>query len=185
MNGSHDFPLGKMRPAAMPGAKSGLEQIHDGRAPIVAQSTIARGRLPRSQAWKSHAGKAQTTSALEPLTTQQLTRECQVLALAFSTREVVEDTQASLRAVENVRNGESGMSLKTFVNLCRANPRARALAAPLLGYGDECDPDVVQAISVLLNQLVRDDSPHCAGDGGDDVAGDLFGDGGARIGGRE
>lgn len=79
------------------------------------------------------------------------------------------------------------MSLKAFVNLCRANPRARAMVAPLLGYGDESDPNVVQAISVLLNQLVRPEGPtsearlerapqssDCPDDESNPVIGDLF-----------
>lgn len=129
------------------------------------QSTIDRGIYrglqsgirPHSQTRNLYAENAQQTSALRPLTTQELTKEVQCVVLAFSTRDVIDDTQASQRAIENIRNGESGMSLKTFVNLCRANARARAMVAPLLGYGDESDPNVVQAISVLLNQLVRPD----------------------------
>jgi hypothetical protein len=106
-----------------------------------------------------------------PLTTQQLTKEVQAIVLAFPTRDVVDDTQGSQRAVENVRNGESGMSLKHFVNLCRANPRARALAGPLLGFGCETDPNVVQAISVLMNQLVREPE-----DASEDAAAPIHGD---------
>lgn len=137
-----------------------------------------RGRVPQIQPWKLSAEKAQQTSALPPLTTQELTRECQVLALNFSTNEIVDNSQASLRAIENIRNGESGMSLKTFINFCRANPRAREMVKPLMGYGDECNPAVVQAISVLMNQLVRhdEDSPTASGsDAQHAAAGDLFG----------
>lgn len=134
-------------------------------------STYARGTVlpsggriaPHSQRRNLYAENSQTSSAVrttyEPLTTQQLTKEVQAIVLAFPTRDVVEDTQGSQRAIENVRNGESGMSLKAFANLLRANPRARALAAPLLGYGCETDPNVVQAISVLMNQLVRSEMP--------------------------
>ena len=143
------------------------------------QSTIARtsslrdgrGNLRHSQRRNLYAENPHHSSALPTLTTQELTKEVQCIVLAFGTTEVVEDTQASLRAIENVRNGESGMSLKTFVNLCRRNARARALAGPLLGYGCESDPNVVQAISVLMNQLVRPEtmeaetpSPARAGD---------------------
>lgn len=164
---------------------------------MTAQSTIARtndrwphrGIVRRDRPRNLYAEKTQHSSAtFPPLTTQQLTREVQGIVLSFRTADVVDDTQASLRAIENVRNGESGMSLKTFVNLCRANPRARAMAAHMLGYGCESDPDVVQAISVLMNRLVREDGSQievraissddampdaCSGDD-DSITGDLF-----------
>lgn len=106
-----------------------------------------------------------------PLTTRELHREVQCVVLSFSTGEIVEDTQASPRAIETVRSGEGGMSLKTFVNLCRANVRVRAMVAPLLGYGLESDPEVVHAISTLFNHLVRIDSPDTNAGGGPPASG--------------
>lgn len=191
MTGSaSQFSREEGRQADGPGAKlagtgtHGLAPRDDGRVAVGGeQSTFVRGQVPglgrgnvpiqgrrivpSSQARNLYAPEAHHSSALRPLTTRELTKEVQTVVLAFPARDVVDDTQASIRAIENVRNGESGMSLKTFVNLCRANPRARAMAAPLLGYGDESDPNVVQAISVLLNQLVRSDtgSPDVRNDG--------------------
>jgi len=142
-----------------------------------------RGTARHSMRRNLYAENPQNTSAMSTLTTQELTKEVQCLVLQFRTNEVVEDTQASLRAIENIRNGESGMSLKTFVNLCRRNPRARALVAPMLGYGLESDPNVVQAISILMNHLVRtddvvaaepDSSDELADDEGNLAVGDLF-----------
>ena len=144
------------------------------------QLTFARTQMVRPtggsfrspEARKSSSYKTHLSSGLDLLTTQALTKEVQSLVLQFPTAQVVEDTQASIRAIENVRNGESGMSLKTFVNLCRANPRARALVGPLLGFGCETDPNVVQAISVLMNQLVRE--PAADDDPPAPMHGDLF-----------
>lgn len=168
-------------------------QSTNGRGTLAAErrGSLARDRrgiAQHSQLRNLYAENSHHSSALCTLTTQELTKEVQCMVLGFPTREVVEDTQASLRAIENIRNGDSGMSLKTFVNLCRRNPRARAMVAPMLGYGLESDPNVVQALSVLLNELVRPDavtsevSPRdtqtCAGEGIDPVTGDLFdGDG--------
>jgi hypothetical protein len=182
----------KERPAGEPGAKfagiHGNQPLGDNRGTATGeQSTkyratvpaFERGTVRNSSARKSSSEKAQTTSALPPLTTQDLTKACQSVVLQFRTTDVVEDSQASLRAIENIRNGESGMSLKTFVNLCRANVRVRAMVGPLLGYGIESDPDVVQAISILMNKLARegDAHEHDAAEVCDEPMTDLFGGG--------
>jgi hypothetical protein len=190
MNSASAIPFEK-NPGESAGAKVGTTQGHArtaqqwvtgmGDQSTIARTTLAReqrGTILRGRAWKSASLKAQNTSSLRSLTTQEITKEVQGIVLQFPTVEVVEDTQASLRAIENIRNGDSGMSLKTFVNLCRANPRARALASAMLGFGAESDPEVVQAISVLMNQLVREGIEQSARDAGeacDTAMVDMFG----------
>lgn len=198
MSASTQFPQGKDRPADAPGGelKAGphTRHAHLGATSMDEQSTIARINalraegsnvrvisVPSKGSEKTHHSSAHSATSLAPLTTQALTKELRGIVLQFRTQEVVDHTQSSLRAIENVRNGESGMSLKAFVNMCRSSPKARTLAGPLLGYGDESDPNVVQAISVLLNALVHEPAPNgmasSDGDGAtpqSDAIADLF-----------
>jgi hypothetical protein len=115
-----------------------------------------------------------------PLTTDQIIKEVQGIILQFPIKQVAAEAGSTQKAVEKVRNGENAMSLRNFCNLCRANPRIAAMAAPLFGL-EETDPDFVQGFSLLMNSLVRNrvaegDSPEDQDTGGDHTAaaGDLF-----------
>jgi hypothetical protein len=116
------------------------------------------------------------------MTTHEVIREVQGIVLQFPIKQIAAQAGSTPRAIENVRNGESAMSLRNFFNLCRANPRIRALAAPLMGL-EETDPDFVQGMSLLINSLSRSratesvspDEDHSASDENDPVTGDLFG----------
>jgi hypothetical protein len=119
---------------------------------------------------------------LAPLTTDQVIKEVQGVVLQFPTKQVAAQAGSCPKAVEKVRNGENAMILRNFLNLCRANPRARAQLVRLAGY-EETDPEFVEGLSLLMNSLSRSraaegvspDEENCAGDKNDPVTGDLFG----------
>lgn len=138
-----------------------------------------RLNLEGRSAGKLRGQKAPNSSELPPLTTPQVIRGVQSIVLQFPIKQIADEAGSTPRAVENVRNGECAMSLRNFFNLCRANPRVRALAAPLMGL-EETDPDFVQGMSLLMNSLVRQRGMPAPTDdfaGGDEepAAGDLFG----------
>lgn len=77
---------------------------------------------------------------------KNLIRETQRIALMGSLKQVAEQQDATERAVESQRNGESAMSLEAAVNLSNNNPRAKAEFAKLFGIpGYFNDPDFMEA----------------------------------------
>lgn len=138
--------------------------------------------LPGFDARKSASQNTKNSSALPGLTKQEVMRECQVIALSMPMKVAAEKADVTPRAIENVRNGESAFSLHSFLNLCRQDPRTRALAMRLMGCQGETDPEFVEGITLLYNQLQRrqqsaalEDSPSVNCPGGDGATtGDFF-----------
>jgi hypothetical protein len=148
---------------------------------------VLRGRNGTIQGTSSGSFRGvnpHNSSALPPLTTSELTRETQCIVLSFPTSQVADEQGASMRAIENQRNGESSISLRNAINWCRRNPRVRARFMQLMGCECETDPDFVQGISLLFNEFVRAQQSDgaCGPTGGVDgardvpkcVTGDLF-----------
>jgi hypothetical protein len=138
-----------------------------------------RGTFGGHDGRKSTSQITKNTSALRPLTRQELMRECQIIVLPIPIKEAAEQADTTPRAIENVRNGESGLSFLSVCNMARANPRVRGQVMKLLGCEGETDPDFVQGLSLLMNSLVRKDRMGAPRDdfGGDNepAAADLFG----------
>lgn len=116
---------------------------------------------------------------LPPLTSRQAIRESQFIMLHFPIKKAAELQQATTRAVEAQRNGESAMSFRAAVNMARANPRARAMIGRLLGFtGQYADPDFMEGLEQVVGYMLRqqqqaDDGP---AEACDDAMQDLFGD---------
>lgn len=128
------------------------------------------------------------TSGLGPLGRNDLIRVVQAIVLQFPIKEAAEHQDATTKAVESQRNGDSAMSLLAAANMCRSNVRARALFAPLFGFtGCYTDPDFMEGMEKLALGYLRQQqteftsppaspSPRDASVTGedDDLTGDLF-----------
>lgn len=118
------------------------------------------------------------SSVLPPLGRHDLIRETQSMVLHFPIKLVAEQQDSTTKAVESQRNGDSAMSLLAAVNMARANPRARAMLAKLIGVpGHAGDPDFMEAWDRFLAFAVRqhqqaEDGPAVACD---PAMADLFG----------
>ena len=155
------------------------------------------GTSPKREHGSLPGNNAKPTSTLPPLNTNQLKRETQRIVIQFPTKAVAEQQGGTERAVEDQRNGESCMSLRAAVNMCRANPRARAQFARLLGFsGAHTDPDFMEGMEKLAQGYLRqqaamfgiavpessadeardvgNSSLDCAGEEVDCLTGDLF-----------
>lgn len=128
-------------------------------------------------------------TSLPPLSTRELNRETQCIVLQFPTDQVAEEQGACARAIENQKNGDSGISAKNLINWARRNSRVRAEVARLIGLsGAVTDPDFMEGAEGIakyyVRQLMGDFPGHpgplgCNSDAGDEdqdlVTGDLFG----------
>lgn len=82
---------------------------------------------------------------------------------------------ATTRAVEAQRNGDSTMSLRAAVNACRANPRARAMFARLIGIPGQCsDPDFMEGLEKVVDYFLRQPGASATAQEDEPIA-DLFG----------
>jgi hypothetical protein len=120
-----------------------------------------------------------------------LIRQTQSILLHFPIKEAAELQDATTKAVESQRNGDSAMSLLAAAKMCRNSAKARALFAPLFGFtGAHTDPDFMQGMEMLAHSYLRqqlatfagEPSPEAlamgdseGGDAQDHVTPDLFG----------
>jgi hypothetical protein len=128
-----------------------------------------------------------------PLGRHDLIRRTQAILLQFPLKEAAELQDATTKAVESQRNGDSAMSLLAVAKMCQGSAKARALFAPLFGFtGAHTDPDFMQGMEMLAHSYMRqqlekfgapkpsaaihgdDNSSDCAGGDQDDLTGDLF-----------
>ncbi len=94
----------------------------------------------------------QLSPRLPALTSGQVIRETQLIILQIPIKQAAQQQEATTRAVESQRQGESSMSLRAAANLSRANPRARAAFARLFGFtGPMTDPDFMQGIEQVAS----------------------------------
>lgn len=117
-------------------------------------------------------------TALPKLGRQALIREWQCIILPFSIKQSAEEQDATDRAVESQRNGESAASLLAAVNQARANPRVRADLARLIGVpGHYGDPDFMEAWELFMACYSRQQKRAEEGpaEACDTAMGDLFG----------
>jgi len=138
----------------------------------------ARGTFVGSDARKSSSQNTKETS--EPLSTPELTRECQLILLEFSTAQAAEEQGATPRAIESQRNGESGISTRSLINWARRNARVRAHVARLIGLtGPMTDPDFMEGLSQVAGYFTRQQdgsAEHDAATACDEAMADLFGE---------
>lgn len=149
---------------------------HDQRDSFRGEGGKTSGSLARLRHGGFPVADYGNTSVLPPLTTSQLVRETQDIVLRFPIKEMAEDQGATTRAVESQRNGESAMSLRAAVNMCRSNARARAMFARMIGIPGQCsDPDFMEGLEKVVDYYRRQqlqDSPAPAPD--DQPPADLF-----------
>lgn len=139
----------------------------------------ARGTLPGTDAQKSSSLLAKHAS-LEPMSTRQVNRATQCIVLQFSTEQAAEEQGSCLRAVEQQKNGESGISTVKLINWARRNARVRAEVAALIGLsGRVTDPEFMEGLTKVLDYICEqerhDDAEHHAGEACDTAMLDLFG----------
>jgi hypothetical protein len=144
--------------------------------------------IPSAQRHGSAAGHAagnltgknsqNSSEPLPPLTSRQALKESQAIVLQFPIKVAAELQQATTRAVESQRDGESAMSFRAAVNMARANPRARALIGRLLGFtGQYSDPDFMEGLEQVVGYMLRQKQQAEDGPGAacDEANLDLFG----------
>lgn len=87
---------------------------------------------------------------------KELIGETQKILLNFSIKEAAELQDATERAVESQRNGESSISLQAAANMCLSSAKARALFAPLFGFtGHYADPDFMEGLEKVMAGYLR------------------------------
>lgn len=120
------------------------------------------GSLPRKNT-KNTSGK---------IGRHDLIREVQAILLQFPIKEAAELQDTTTRAVESQRNGDSAISLLAAANMCRSNPRARAMFGKLFGFsGAHTDPDFMEGMEKLAQGYLRQQAamfgialPECSAD---------------------
>lgn len=142
--------------------------------------SLQRGTDAGNQGGSSTGKLAQNSSdeALPKIGRQQLIREWQCAILPFPVKQSADEQDATDRAVESQRNGESACSLLAAVNQARANPRVRAALARLIGVpGHYGDPDFMEAWELFMACYARQQRRAEEGpaEACDQAMGDLFG----------
>lgn len=113
------------------------------------------GRVPASGRGSLPVKNPQPAAKLPPLSTAELIRETQAIVLHFPIKEMADQQGAATRTVESQRNGESAISFRGAVNMCRANPRARAMVARLIGIPGQCsDPDFMEGLEKIVEYYI-------------------------------
>jgi hypothetical protein len=96
------------------------------------------------------------SSRLPRLGRNELIRETQSIVLQFPIKDMAEMQDATTKAVESQRNGDSAMSLLAAANCSRSNVRARAMFARLFGFtGHHTDPDFMEGLEKMALGYMR------------------------------
>lgn len=91
-----------------------------------------------------------------PLGRNELIRQTQAILLQFPIKEAAHLQDATTKAVESQRNGDSAISLLAVAKMCQGSAKARALFAPLFGFtGAHTDPDFMQGMELLAHSYMR------------------------------
>lgn len=80
-------------------------------------------------------------------------------ALKYTIKELCQITGLSEKAVINLRLGEAGASAQTISTWCRNDPEFRAEYFYWCGGLLESDPEMVAALTIAINRIVRRDRP--------------------------
>ena len=97
------------------------------------------------------------TSRLPQLGRNDLIREVQSIILQFPLKQVAEEQDATTKAVESQRSGDSAMSLLAAANFARSNVRARAMFMRLFGCsGRVTDPDFMEGVEKIAEFYWRE-----------------------------
>jgi hypothetical protein len=161
--------------------KFGTKLPHGAHGSLLAE---VHGKRIGATSRKSSSPNAKRTSVLPPLTRTEFIRQTQEILCEFPSTQAAEEQDATPRAVESQRNGESGISSLRLINWARRNARVRAHVARLIGLSESItDPDFMQGASLVADYFARmHGMAECEQLSGDDmekteapVNGDLFG----------
>ena len=108
---------------------------------------LPQAGTPPGQARGSVLGfNTRNTSALPKLRKREVLEASQAIVLQFPIKEAADLQDATTKAVESQRNGDSAMSLQAAINLARGSTKARAQFAKLFGFPEHYgDPDFLAA----------------------------------------
>ena len=90
------------------------------------------------------------------LTTRNFTERVSAVLYKFPAKVIAKASGSSVRAAENVRQGENAMSLVYFLRACKQIPELKKLAMELMGCETTLNPDRERALAMLVNSYVRE-----------------------------
>ena len=149
-----NYPLGKISGSPLPG------------------NGVSFARRPRGSVIRENPHQG-----AQRLGRKELINSNQKILLNFSIKEAADLQDATERAVESQRNGDSSISLQAVANMCLGSAKARALFAPLFGFtGHYADPEFMEGLEkVMQGYLQQQMAPHSPAEADDDGHADLFG----------
>ena len=89
------------------------------------------------------------------LTTRTVTERVSAVLCQFPAKVIARASGSSVRAAENIRQGDNAMSLVYFLRACQQIPELRSLAMELMGCETTIDPEFQRGISMLMNSFAR------------------------------
>lgn len=89
------------------------------------------------------------------LTTRALTEKVSAVLYQFPAKVIARASGSSVRAAENIRQGENAMSLLYFLRASKQIPELKKLAMELMGCEETINPDRERALAMLVNSYVR------------------------------
>ena len=89
------------------------------------------------------------------LTTRTVTEKVSAVLCQFPAKVIAKASGSSVRAAENIRQGDNAMSLVYFLRACQQIPELRSLAMELMGCETTINPDRERALAMLVNSYMR------------------------------